>query len=143
MEKDLKSSITIFGSLVTSIFSLIFVPLILLCISNFSDYISGIISAYCRGDKITPKKGILGIWKKIAMWLIVIVAMVLDMLIRYSAEFAGIDLKVNFLVSSIVCIWLVCNELLSILRNVASTGLTMPKFLEPLVQALLDKSEDY
>ena len=61
---------------------------------------------------------------------------VVDWLLRYGADALGWDWPVDFLFASIVIIWLVINELLSILENVSAMGAPVPDFVQSLLQKL-------
>ena len=54
----------------------------------------------------------------------------------------GLDWRLDFLIASIVVIWLVINELISILENVAALGAPVPGFLQSLIKRLKVSVED-
>ena len=66
---------------------------------------------------------------------------VVDWLLRYGAGTLGWDWPVEFLFASIVIIWLVINELLSILENVSAMGAPVPDFVQSLLQKLKGHTE--
>ena len=66
----------------------------------------------------------------------------LDWLVRYGADQMGLDWRLDFLIASIVVIWLVINELISILENVAALGAPVPGFLQSLIKRLKVSVED-
>ena len=41
-----------------------------------------------------------------------------------------------------VAIWIVCNEIISILENVNDIGVTLPPFLQPIVKNLKSQVEN-
>ena len=53
----------------------------------------------------------------------------LDWLLAYSAGAVGIALPFKCLVASLVAIWLIANEIISILENIADIGVELPPFL--------------
>ena len=53
----------------------------------------------------------------------------------------GIVQPFNFLVACIVAIWLICNEIISILENINDIGVTLPPFLQPIVRTLKTQVE--
>lgn len=75
------------------------------------------------------------------MWLLVVVGAIVDQLLKYSAETLGITLPFTFLIACIVAIWLICNELLSILENITDIGIKLPPFLLPIVMYVKDQAE--
>ena len=58
-----------------------------------------------------------------------------------ATEQARWDWPVEFLFASIVIIWLVINELLSILENVSAMGAPVPDFVQSLLQKLKGHTE--
>ena len=69
-----------------------------------------------------------------------------DWLIRYGLAQAGIEVQFSFLIAAMVIIWLIVNELISILENVAAMGGPVPSFLSKLLARLKNvvekKAED-
>lgn len=112
------------------------IPLKLLVISNIIDYITGIFATKYRGNKISSYVSFKGIVKKVSMWLLVYVGVLVDNLILYSEDYMGINLHFNFVVASLVAVWLLINEIISILENISDTGVEIPSFLLPLVKNL-------
>lgn len=118
------------------------IPVMLLITCNVIDYITGLIASKFRNQEIDSYKGIRGIAKKICMWLLVGVGVIVDQLLSYSADVAGITLPFTFLVACIVAVWLVCNEIISILENINDIGVTLPPFLQPIVKNLKKQVEN-
>lgn len=94
------------------------------------------------GIYIHSYKSIRGIMKKVSMWLLVIVGAIIDQLLLYASQTAGITLPFTFLVACIVAIWIICNEIISILENIKDMGVTIPTFLIPLVTHVKSQVED-
>ena len=117
------------------------VPMYLLVILNFTDYITGLTAAHCRGQRISSYAGIHGIAKKVSMWLLVLVGAITDKLVIYAAETVGIDLKLNFVAASLVAIWLICNEIISVLENIGDIGVDRPAFLTRIIDKLKNEIE--
>ena len=59
-----------------------------------------------------------------------------------ASQTAGITLPFTFLVACIVAIWIICNEIISILENIKDMGVTIPTFLIPLVTHVKSQVED-
>ena len=74
-----------------------------------------------------------------AVTFVMAIAAVVDWLLRYGAGALGWDWPVEFLFASIVIIWLVINELLSILENVSAMGAPVPEWLMKYIAALKNK----
>jgi len=75
------------------------------------------------------------------MWALVAVGAILDEIIKYSTAQIGVDVKIQFLIASIVSIWITCNEAISILENIQDIGVPIPKFLKPLVKNIRSQVE--
>ena len=70
------------------------------------------------------------------MWLLVVVGAIIDQLLAYASQTIGYQLPFTFLVACVVAIWIICNELISILENMVDIGIEIPSFLLPLVRKL-------
>ena len=130
-----------FCSIVASLLGTLTVPVLLMVACNVIDYVTGLAAAPKRGKKINSEVGFNGIVKKICMWLLVVVGVIIDQLLLYTGETIGIALPFNFLIACVVCIWIVCNELLSILENISDIGVPMPAFLKKLVTYIKHQTE--
>lgn len=118
------------------------VPVLLLVLCNLIDYVTGLLASKYRHQKITSYKGIRGITKKVCMWLLVVVGVVVDELLMYASKTTGILLPFTFLVACIVAVWLVCNELISVLENINDIGVELPPFLHSVIKNLKSQVED-
>lgn len=137
-----KALLTLAFSVLSSLLGTLAIPVILLVGCNVIDYITAVIASPRRGQKADSNKGIQGIKKKISMWLLIVVAAVVDYLIKYAGETVGIILPFQFFVACVVAIWLICNEILSILENIGDTGIELPSFLEKIVSYIKSQVED-
>lgn len=140
MEK-LKVIVTAVWSIILSAMGILAIPVLLLVTCNLIDYFTGIAASKFRKQQIDSYKGIRGIAKKICMWLLVGVGVIVDQLLSYSAGVIGITLPFTFLVACVVAIWLICNEIISILENINDIGVTLPPFLQPIVKNLKSQVE--
>lgn len=105
------------------------------------DYTTGLFAAKYRNENVNSYKGLRGITKKVCMWLLVVVGFVIDQLLSYAAEVMGIANPFTYLVACIVALWIICNEIISILENIADIGVEMPGFLMPLVKNIKSQVE--
>ena len=76
------------------------------------------------------------------MWLLVLIGAWLDVLIQYTTECAGLDLEIPFIVATIVTLWLVINEMISILENMIDIGIKLPPFLLPVAKYIRQQMEE-
>jgi len=118
------------------------VPVLLLVGCNIIDYVTGLLAAPYRKEEVKSYKSIRGITKKVCMWLLVVVGSAVDWLIRYAMQFTTFDIKVPFIVATAVAIWLVVNEIISILENMIDIGVKIPPFLLPIVKYIKKQVED-
>ena len=105
------------------------------------DYVTGLAEAWARHE-ISSRVGILGIVKKVGYLCVVAVAVVADWIIREAAGKAGLDMQGVNLFGLIVTIWLILNECISILENLADLGVPLPEFLVRVVKRLKKSAED-
>lgn len=134
---------TAVGGSLSSILGVLYIPVKLLVVCNIADYITGLMAAPSRDDgKVSSYKSIRGIFKKIAMWILIVVGAVVDELLMYTTSPFGIQGEVSYLIAAAVAVWLSCNELISILENVKDIGIKIPKGLLPLVKNVAKKTED-
>lgn len=138
----IKSIIVALWGLIMSALGILAIPVLLLVTCNVIDYITGLIASKYRNQELNSYRGIKGITKKICMWLLVGVGVIIDQLLSYSSSVAGITLPFSFLIACIVAIWLVCNELISILENINDIGVTLPPFLQPIIKNLKNQVEN-
>lgn len=118
------------------------VPVFLMVGCNVIDYITGLLAVPYRTETVSSYKGIRGIIKKVCQWLLVLVGAWIDILINYAIECAGIEFTLPFVVATIVAVWLVVNEIISILENMLDIGVHMPPFLLPIVKYIRKQVED-
>lgn len=136
-----KAVVVAIGSMLMSALGVLAVPVLLLVTCNVIDYATGLMASKYRRQILDSYKGIRGITKKVCMWLLVGVGVIVDQLLSYSADVAGITLPFTFLVACIVAVWLICNEIISILENINDIGVTLPPFLQPIVGNLKSQVE--
>ena len=142
MDKIKVSVIAVISALMSWL-GILAIPVFLLVGCNIIDYATGLCAAKYRSDKkISSYKSIRGIIKKVCMWLLVIIGSFMDILIQYAIDTAGIPLVVPFVVATVVAVWLVVNEIISILENMIDIGVTLPPFLLPVAKYIKKQGEE-
>jgi len=116
------------------------IPVIVLVCIMLIDYITGMISAWVNAE-LSSKKGIIGIVKKICYLFAIAAAMGIDWLIYSGMTQIGIQLDYTIFFGVLVTIWLIINEIISILENLAKIGVPLPKFLMTVIQRLKNTTE--
>lgn len=99
------------------------------------DYITGLIKAYLRHG-ISSRKGFEGIVKKGSYLIVVASGAICDWVLGWASGEMGVELGFPFLAALLITIWLIVNELISILENLSAIGVPMPGFLMKLVHHL-------
>ncbi|WP_255882589.1 MULTISPECIES: phage holin family protein [unclassified Ruminococcus] len=120
---------------VSAYFKVISIPLIVLLTVMLIDYLTGMAAAFFKAE-LSSKKGIKGIIKKIGYLALVCVGIGVDFIIRFCFEQIGIPLEIGMLFGLIITVWLIINELLSILENVGRIGVPVPKTLSKIINKL-------
>ena len=134
-ENIFKGTLTAAFAALTAYLDVLLVPVSVLLITMVIDYVSGLTKAWVT-SQLSSRIGIIGIIKKVSYLLIVCVGMIIDWIIGSALANAGVELPVNDIVALIVIVWLVINELLSIIENVAAVGVNVPKWLLKLIGRL-------
>ena len=119
------------------------VPIIILIVAMIIDYVTGMMSAWLNSE-LSSKKGIKGIVKKISYLALVAVAMIVDWLIFQGLQQINVDLHYSVFFAVLVTVWLIINELISVLENLSRMGVPIPNFLKKLINRLkttIDESE--
>lgn len=120
---------------VSAYFKIIAVPLAVLIGVMILDYLSGMSAAWL-GRELSSRKGITGIIKKIGYLVLVCVGIGVDFIIRFCLDQIGVDFDFKMLFGLIVVIWLIINELLSIMENLSRMGVPVPQWLTRIINKL-------
>lgn len=134
--------VTIAISAVMDFLGILAIPALLMVACNIIDYITGLIASKFRNEQVSSYKGMRGIVKKVCMWLLVVVGAMVDVLIQYAAETMGLDIHIPFIVATLVAVWIVVNEIISILENLVDIGIDLPPFLMPIVKRIKKEVEE-
>lgn len=134
MEKSnyIKLVISSIGAFISAKLGILFPVLMILMGCMVADYVTGMIKAKYTGQ-IQSRRGMWGIIKKALYAVVVAVAMVADWVILNVAESLGVVIPVATFFGLLVAIWLIFNELVSILENLIKMDIPLPNFLKRLV----------
>ena len=141
MNKAKVAVVTVISTLMSWL-GILAVPVFLMVGCNVIDYVTGLMAVPYRTETVSSYKGIRGIIKKVCQWLLVLVGAWIDILLNYAIDCAGIDFTLPFVVATIVAVWLVVNEIISILENMLDIGVHMPPFLLPIVKYIRKQVEE-
>ena len=139
---QLKAVFTMVFAFVSAIFGVLAIPVMLLVACNVIDYITGLMASKYRAQDINSYKSIRGIFNKVSMWLLVMVGAIIDEMLLYTSTSIGWKSPVTFLIACVVALWLICNEIISILENIQDMGVRIPAFLQPLVKHIRSQVEE-
>lgn len=117
------------------------VPIAILIIFNAVDYLTGMAAAW-HNKELSSRIGIIGIIKKVCYLVVVVAGMGVDYIISLAGGLFGYDLTKVFAVALIVTVWLILNELLSIIENLDEIGVPVPGFLCTIIEKLKKKTEE-
>ena len=137
----LKLTIITALGVIAAYFNALLIPIVVLVFVMVTDYISGMASAKKSGE-LSSSIGIMGIAKKVGYLALVAVGMVVDYLISSALVHVGIKIQINYCFAMIIVIWLIVNELISILENLGEMGVPLPSFLTSMIKTLKSKVEE-
>ena len=143
MENVRKVQVVVVGffAIITAWLGNLAIPVYILLACNVIDYITALIAAPKREQVVDSLKGFRGIAKKVLMYCLIGIGWMLDILLNYAAVMVHPDLKEPYIIAIVVALWLVFNEMLSILENVSDAGVPVPGFLKKLIKSLKKKTE--
>ena len=140
--KKIKEIFIAAGTLLSSWLGILYVPVLILVCCNVIDYATGLVAAKYREESVNSYKSIKGIAKKICMWLLVAVGAMLDWLLNFAADSAGITIALHFVIASVAAVLLIANEIISILENINDIGAPLPPFLMKIAANIKSQTED-
>lgn len=105
------------------------------------DYITGMVKAGIAGT-LNSTRGWQGLLKKLMYAVTVAIAMVADYLLYIGGGQIGIDMHESAYFGTLVSIWLIINECISILENLSEIGVPMPGFLGRIMQRVQGKVDE-
>lgn len=132
--------ITLITASISAYFGIIVIPLIVLTLVMVIDYITGMTAAYVNAE-LSSRKGIRGIFKKLGYYSLVCVGITLDYILCSGLAQIGIEGN-KILFGLIVTVWLIINELISILENLSRLDVPIPKFLKAIVERLKNNVDE-
>lgn len=116
------------------------VPIVVLLVMMVIDYLSGMAAAWAQ-NTLSSKIGAKGIVKKVGYMALIVVAMGVDYLIYTGIAAADIPLGYNMWFGLLVAVWLIINEMISILENLSRLGVPIPEFLTKIIKRLKTSAE--
>ncbi len=132
------------GAFLSAKLGLLYIVLPFLIVAMVVDYLTGRAASKKEGT-INSKVGAWGIFKKLMYGVEVLVGIIVDWLIINVTTAIGINMPTVTFFGLLVAIWLIINELTSILENLVRLEVPMPPFLVKIVsnfKVAVEKSGD-
>ena len=139
-ENVVQAIITAIVAGVSVYFGVVAIPILVLIAVMIVDYVTGLVGAYIA-RQLNSRIGIVGIIKKISCLGLVAVGMVTDYIIYSALAQLGVSIELGYCVGMVIVIWLIINELISILENLAEIGVPLPTFITKLIERLKNTVE--
>ena len=140
--KRIKELFIVIGTALSAWLGILYVPAMILFAYNIIDYVTGICAAGYRKENVSSYRSFRGIARKICMWLLIAVGAMLDILLEYAAKNVGISLGGEYIAGSLAAVWLIANEVISILENIRDIGTPLPPFLMTIAGNIKGKAEE-
>ena len=138
--KTAQAALSAFLAVLSCYGGVVAVQLVVLMVVMVIDYVTGMVSAWHSAD-LSSRKGLFGIVKKISYLALVLVGMGVDWLIYSGLQAVNVSIGYTVFFGVLVTIWLIINELISILENLGAIGVPLPKFLVTAVKRLKTTTE--
>ena len=106
------------------------------------DYVTGLmtgmmgVSSKTEGGKLSSRAAFDGLMRKIMIFLVVILSVLVDLAVQYGA---GVTFNA---VTGATCLWFIASEGVSVLENAAELGVPIPSILRKALELLQDSSGD-
>lgn len=139
-ENIIQATISVALGALAAYFNVLLIPLIILICVMLIDYGTGMAEAYIN-KTLNSRIGVKGILKKLGYVVLVCVGGVVDYLICAGLATAGVEFS-SYYFGLIIAVWLIINELISILENLSEIGTPIPKFLVNIVHRLKNTVEN-
>ena len=130
------------GGAVISFFTGIPVIMWVLIAMMTLDYVTGLmtgmmgVSSKTEGGKLSSRAACDGLMRKIMIFLVVILSVLVDLAVQYGA---GVTFNA---VTGATCLWFIASEGVSVLENAAELGVPIPGILRKALELLQDSSGD-
>lgn len=142
--RSLQAALAAAAAALTDYLGALAVPFAVLCGVMIVDYVTGMAAAW-KNHTLSSKRGVAGIVKKLCYPALVFVGMGVDWLLVSGMVQLGWETDPGVFFGVLVAVWLVINELISILENLKQIGIPLPGFLVRAVKHLKisgDQDED-
>lgn len=119
----------------------IIIPIAILFGAVLCDYLTGMAKAWYKSD-LSSDIGLKGIIKKLCYFVLVCVGSMCDWLITSGLTKIGVEIQMSYYVGVFITIWLIINELISILENLTELDVPIPNFVKKLLKRIKKQIDD-
>lgn len=118
-----------------------FTPLLFITLgAMFADLITRIYAAIVRPDERPESKKVLtGIYKKIGMCMLIVLALMVDVALSMLADLVGINIVSKIMITAFAMAWILVRELISNAENLQHAGIELPPFIVKILGIAKDK----
>lgn len=118
-----------------------FTPLLIIAVgAMFADLITRVYAASVRDDEKPESKLVMkGIYKKIGLCMLIVLALMVDKALLIIAQALGINIISKIMFTALVMAWLLVRELISNAENLQHGGVELPAFLVKALGIAKDK----
>ena len=125
-------------SFITGIPVIMWVLVAMMTLDYVTDLMTGMagVSSKTEGGKLSSRAAYEGLMRKIMIFLVVILAVLVDLAVTHGA---GVTFNA---VTGATCLWFIASEGVSVLENAAELGVPIPGILRRALEVLKDGSGD-
>ena len=119
----------------------VFTPLLVITVgAMFADLITRVYAASVKDDEKPESKLVMkGIYKKIGLCMLIVLALMIDRALLLITQALGINIISKIMFTSLVMAWLLVRELISNAENLQHGGVELPSFLVKALSMAKDK----
>ena len=133
-ENGFKATVAAVVAAIAAYFNVVGLPILVLLLFMIADYVTGMTSAYMNGV-LSSKVGFRGVLKKLCYMFAVVAGIGIDYVCDSALVGVGMQGNVCFF-GLLVTVWLILNEIISILENLDKIGVPVPGFLRNVTRRL-------
>lgn len=133
-ENGFKATVAAVVAAIAAYFNVVGLPILVLLLFMLADYVTGMTSAYMNGV-LSSKVGFRGVLKKLCYMFAVVAGIGIDYVCDSALVGVGMQGNVCFF-GLLVTVWLILNEIISILENLDKIGVPVPGFLRNVTRRL-------
>ncbi len=128
---------------VTNVFGAMAPLLYITILAMLADLITRIYAASRRADeKVESKKIGQGIYKKLGLCLLILLALLVDFGLKLIAAQLGINVAIKIIFTAFVLAWIFIREVISNLENLQHAGIELPAFLVKALNIAKEKVDE-